>query len=364
MEVFEIIISFYQWENDQEIIKIVLTCRRFCDYVQYAKNVSKNKILKTIEQKLNNDNEFYFKMMHYVNNNKCIKCALVDNLGKICQKSWKHKPSQIINQDRFGYYNRNCSAVTCKDCVFSCDYCGFCRCNKCNTSKSHIVNNRILKAPCCGKNICNKCRFFCEICRRNNIVICSTCAKKDKISIIRCDICSHTKSCSKCVKIVDGVHRCVVCRGKGCKQCLILIKPSEQVRCKRCTYNFCEKCIQSYNGIKVCSSCDGPERRRVIEKEILKNREERLRLAKRLRFDEQEQKYYEQGILCFGGKCRQEMLFIKEKRTICVYRKKHKNTMRRLLKYKISQKKNKKFSSRRHKRGKYQLKKIDIFEYV
>nr|QBK89458.1 MAG: hypothetical protein LCMiAC02_05530 [Mimivirus LCMiAC02] len=159
-EIFEIIISFYQWDDVKEIMDIILICRKSNEGVKYVKNYIKKMILKTIEQKLDNDTEFHFKMMQNIYNKKCIKCAIIDNLGRVCNKA-NTLPSQLyVQHDLRQYthtYNINsrhrheCYAITCKDCNPSCYYCGANKCIKCEP-------RGVLKAICCGRNVCKNCR--------------------------------------------------------------------------------------------------------------------------------------------------------------------------------------------------------------
>ena len=181
-EIFEIIISYYQWDDLKEIIHIILTCHNFSEYIKYVKDYSKKMILRIIEQKLDNDNEFHFKMMQNIHNKKCINCAIIDNLGKVCNQP-SILPSQLVVEDENSYFqisnnkfvcNKKCCAITCKDCNLSCYYCGFCKCDKCEP-------NGISNLACCGRNVCKECIFNCTIFEKNNIVICNECTFKNKI---------------------------------------------------------------------------------------------------------------------------------------------------------------------------------------
>ena len=221
-------------------------CNNSCCY----QNISYDAIKSNINNKKNNENNFYCIQ-------RCFSCKMP--ICKYCARKNFYKGEQnFICDDCVQEYkcfkcSNNCAKniciickkLICENCSEKCEKCGFifCKDKKCSTEKNFCENCKsFLKQTnnnnCNHKNILNCLICFpkCYICKINNSDIDCKCCK-NKICI---------KNCSA---------KCKICSSFCCNQCSLICSICKKILCNFCA-NFCNECDKDSTLIscKICNS--------------------------------------------------------------------------------------------------------------
>ena len=239
------------------------TCRGKYSIDEFIKSHSKNKNLKLLHCYLcKTSNKFLFKCK-ICSNTSCLTCEIM----KLCF---------------------NCKVSICLVCIGNSQVlnkqeiiCGICSSSCQNCNKKKIISEGKYICNLCNKIICDNCYVICDDC---NLTLCKDSDNCFRSKREKCENCNNIqvsqlynkcihevlKECNKCyvkcqVKSNENCSNIVISNNK-CNKCLKdLCLRNCSIRCFKCKYINCKKCVKfciqckenfCSDCIKTCSSCN------------------------------------------------------------------------------------------------------------